>query len=160
MAQDRHFHSKRYKEEDRKEWEQSKSKIQQGKHLSPVVPCPVSQSLASCKLWRWLHPYGTAGGCSSHGFSGAGSAPSLQMTHIPRFSKLLRSPLHLWLEHSASHTALRVTLPAFQTTFWNLGGILPDRTTLTFCMHLKPHGWCQGLPPAGIVARLLSWLQE
>lgn len=114
---------------------------------------------------EWPHPYCTAGVCSSHGLSlGLALLPPCtfpQMTHIPCFSSLLGSPLHFWFYiHSFTHCPHRGTLPGLSDPFLKPGWKPSWPHMLAFCMHLKPTpcGWCQGVLPAGAVAKLPSLL--
>lgn len=84
-----------------------------------------------------------------------------QMIHIPSFSRLLESPLHLQLHtHGFTHCPLRGTLLGLQAFFWNLGKSLPDPITLAFYIHPNPApcGCCQGLMLGGAITRLPSLL--
>lgn len=170
MVQDKHFHSKSYKQGNTKVWNQSKSKIQQDKTLSPVVPCPASEAICG-KLWT---PKGL---CRS-------TLTALLVVKVPtasllgwlcslltgflRQSMLLAFP-NFWSLHctfgftlKTSHTALSGIYCLASQAFWNQGESLPNPTTAAFCVHLKPvlYGWCQGLLPATAVARLPSLLAE
>lgn len=134
-----------------KGWDQSKSKIQQAKHIPQLWG----------NLWRvntkwlgWHQPCGTSVVVAPMAYLLGHPAPSYfsSAVHVPGFSKLLGSPLHLWHRtHSFTHCLLRGTL--FGLPDLKSGGGLPDPTTLPFCMYLKPvpHGWCKGLLPAGAV---------
>lgn len=169
MAQNKHCHSKRYKQVQYKAMGPKQVQNPAGQTLSPVVPCGTSRAICG-KLWY------TKGLCNS-------PPVALLVIVAPRaflldilcstLAALLRWSVFLafanfWGLHCTFdftltdlHCPFRGTLPGPQAFFWNLGGSLFNFRILAFCMHLKPvpHGWCQGLQSAATYLGFpLSWL--